>query len=349
MNGEKTWRGGERQTLLLASSLQGLGVLNGIACRVGSPLDVHARSHGIATVALASDPIRAVFAISRYAMEYDLIHCHTGRAHGFATASTLFNDKPVVVTRRVMFEPKKSWLTRYKYGKAAKVVCISHSILTQLQAWGVSAEQLTVIADAVPLPCTGPKVQELRSALSIPSHRRVVGCIGALTAEKDHATFLRAAQEVVAKNRDVHFVIIGDGDLKNELFGLRGELGLDQAVQFTGFIPQAEKYIGAFDVFVLCSRSEGLGSTLLDAFGSNVPVVATAVGGIPELVSDGETGLLVPAGEPSLLAGAIERLLADAGVRERLAASARGLVEREYTLQRMAERYRAVYKAALRR
>jgi L-malate glycosyltransferase len=347
VNGEKSWRGGERQTLLLASALQQLGVVSRIACRVGSPLEAQALKSGIETHALAGDAVRAAWAISRYAGDCDAIHCHTGRAHGLATASVLLRDKPVVVTRRVMFEPKNSWFTRYKYRTAAKIVCISRSIATQMQEWGVPAHQLTVIPDAIPLPAAPPRVQELRSALSAPDHRRIVGCIGALTAEKDHATFLRAAREVAARNPDVHFVVIGEGDLKDELLRLRADLGLEGKVQFAGFIPHAEEYIGAFDVFVLCSRSEGLGSILLDAFASNVPVVATAVGGVPELVSDDATGLLVPAGEPSLLAAAIERLLSDRALSARLAATARARVECEYTVQRMAERYLAVYEEAL--
>ena len=144
-------------------------------------------------------------------------------------------------------------------------------------------------------------------------------------------------------------VIIGDGALKADLLRLRADLGLNDTVQFAGFIPEAQTLIGAFDVFVLCSRSEGLGSILLDAFAAGVPVVATAVGGIPELVNDGVTGLLAPPGEPVALAATIDRLLHDAALQQDLTAAARELVEREFTVARMAQRYRVVYEQALQR
>ncbi len=250
------------------------------------------------------------------------------------------------MTRRVLFGIKRSWFSRYKYRSAAKVVCISQSIRSQLIKWGVSAGQLIDVPDAIPWPPNAPDVLALRTRLALPDHRRIVGCIGALTAEKDHATLLRAAHECRSKTLPVHFVVVGDGPLKGDLLRLRNQLGLDDTVQFTGFIAEAETLLSAFDVFVLCSRSEGLGSIILDAFASGVPVVATAVGGVPELVSDGTTGLLVPAGDSARLATSIELLLNDRGMANRLAASARELVEREFTVQRMAQRYLAIYEEA---
>lgn len=245
-----------------------------------------------------------------------------------------------------MFLPTHSWFSRYKYQIAKEIVCISSSIYRQLESWGVPAEKLTRIPDAIPAPSQAPEVQELRALLCIPGKRRVVGCIGALTAEKDHATLLRAARQLAAKTADVHFVVIGDGNLKAELLSLRSELGLDQTVHFSGFIPEAEKFMCAFDVFVLCSKSEGLGSIILDAFASGVPVVATAVGGIPELVSNDNTGLLVPAGDPAKLASAIEQLLSNPARAKRLTESGRALVEQGFTVKKMAERYISVYEKA---
>ena len=252
--------------------------------------------------------------------------------------------KPIVATRRVMFEPKQSWFTRHKYLSVAKIACISQSIASQLARWGVPPAQLACVPDAVPLPENRPDRRVLRDRLQLPDDRPIVGCIGALTAEKDHITLLHAARQLQAKNGRVRVVIIGDGPLEADLLQLRDELGLDQAVQFTGFIPEAETLLGAFDAFVLCSRAEGLGSIILDAFAAGVPVVATAVGGIPELVSDEATGLLIQVGDAAGLASALERLLSDSALRSRLTSAARALVEREFTVQRMAQRYVTLYE-----
>lgn len=323
------------------------GVDSLIACRAGDALEEKAHAAGVATAALPNNPLRAAAALLRAARDNDLIHCHTGRAHGFAVALAWLHRKPIVVTRRVMFEPKRSWFTRRKYHSAAHIVCISRSIEAQLARWGVPAARLTCVPDAIPLPETRPDRRALRQRLQLPDDLPIVGCIGALTEEKDHATLLRAARQLKHSSHRARVVIIGDGPLKPDLHRLRDELGLADVVHFAGFIPEAQTLIGAFDAFVLCSRAEGLGSIVLDAFGAGVPVVATAVGGIPELVDHGATGLLVPAGEPARLAAALGQLLDDTALRERLAATARQRVEREFTVARMAECYRAVYEQAL--
>lgn len=347
VNTEKGWRGGERQTLLLATELRALGIDGRIACRAGDALEAKARAAGLATTALPNNPLRAASALVTAARHCDLIHCHTGRAHGYAVALAWLHRKPIVATRRVMFELKHSWFTRHKYLSVAKVVCVSRSIEAQLARWGVPAGRLACVPDAVPLPGALPDRLALRARLQLPGDVPIVGCIGALTEEKDHATLLRAAQALRASHRHVRVVIIGDGPLKLDLHRLRGELDLANMVQFAGFVPEAQTLIGAFDAFVLCSRAEGLGSIVLDAFAAGVPVAATAVGGIPELVSDGVTGLLAPPGDPIRLAAALAHLIDDEALRRRLTAAAQQLVEREFTLASMAARYRAIYAQAL--
>lgn len=315
-----------------------------IACRAGDALEAKARAAGIPTTPLPNNPLRAAAALLAAARGNDLIHAHTGRAHGFAVGLAWLHRKPIVATRRVTFEPKRSWFTRHKYLSVAKVVCISRSIESQLAAWGVPPDRLTCVPDAIPLPNNRPDRNALRARLQLSDDEPVVGCIGALTEEKDHATLIRAARELHASNPRARVVIIGDGPLKADLQRLRDELGLGEVVSFAGFVPEAQSLICAFDAFVLSSRAEGLGSIVLDAFAAGVPVVATAVGGIPELVNDGVTGLLVPPGNPPHLAAALARLLEGTSLRQRLAAAAREMVERDFTVSRMADRYRAVYE-----
>lgn len=350
VNNEKSWRGGERQTLVLAGALRELGIGCRIGCRPGAPLEEHARKAGVDVVPIAGDALRAGWQLASAARWCDVIHCHTGRVHSLAAATGWLHHKPVVATRRIEHAQPRSWFNRYKYDRAARVVCVSNAVAQQLRQWGVPANKLMVVHDAVPpaKASDGARAKELRQRLKIAPDQKVVGTIGALVGHKDHDTLLRAAQRIAKKRTDVRFIIIGDGERKDELLATRRKLGLDDIVHFAGFVPQAEECLPGFDVFALSSNMEGLPNVVLEAFVAGVPVAATAASGTPELVRDGQSGLLVPVGDDAALAEAIGRLLDDESLRQRLSAAAKSLVESEFTLQRMAEEYLAVYEQALR-
>lgn len=349
VNNEKSWRGGERQTLVLAGALRELDVECRIGCRPGAPLDQHAREAGVNVVPIAGDPIRAALQLASAARWCDVIQCHTGRAHSLAAATGWLHHKPVVVTRRIEHAQPRSWFNRYKYEHAARVVCVSNAVAQQLRQWGVPADKLMVVHDAVPpaKPNDGARAKELRQHLKIMPDQKVVGTIGALVGHKDHDTLLRAAKRLAEKRTDVRWVVIGDGDRREELLAARHKLGLDDIVHFAGFVPQAEECLPAFDVFALSSNMEGLPNVVLEAFVAGIPVAATAASGTPELVRDDQTGLLVPVGDDAALAKAIGRLLDDSALCRQLAAAARSVVESEFTVQRMAKEYRAVYEQVL--
>jgi glycosyltransferase involved in cell wall biosynthesis len=352
LNNEKSWRGGERQTLLLALALARRGVENCIGCRPGLPLAQSASEAGVPTIPLSGNPMVAVAAIARSARRFDIVHCHTGRTHSLAALAHLLCRKPIVATRRVAFPVRNSAFNRFNYRVAGKVVGISDHIARGLVEWGLPAEKVEVIHSAVPLPrssTTPETVAQLRTELRLPAGRRIIGNIASLTDEKDHATLLRAAREVADQHQDVVFVMIGGGNLQTQLLQQRQALKLDGTVVFTGFLPQAERFLPAFDGLVVCSVSEGLGSIILDAFAAGVPVVATAAGGIPELVRDGETGLLAPVGNASALAASIMRLLDNRLEAQQCAENAKKWMADEFFVDRMADRYLRVYDEVLNR
>jgi len=353
LNNEKTWRGGERQTLLLATGLKARGIGSVIACRPDGPLARGAQESGVPVRAIPGNNLGAGLALPRLAREFDLIHCHTGRGHSLAALTAPRHRKPLLVTRRVDFLPGRGWFNRYKFRRAAQVVCISQFIADQLAAWGVARERMAVIRSAVPPPAPDLLTPEHRAAvrarLGVGPDVKLVGNIAALVGHKDHATLLRAVKVLTERRRDVRFVILGDGELRGRLLAQRRELGLEEAVVMPGFVPQAEQLLPAFDVFVMSSCMEGLGSIVLDAFAAGVPVAATAGGGLPELVRDGETGLLAPVGDAPALAAAIERLLDKPALAKQVGIRARQWVEADCSVVGMTERYRAVYQAILAR
>lgn len=347
LNNEKTWRGGERQTLLLAAELQKRGLVNSLACRPDAPLQVQAGQQNVRTLRLSGSNLLAMGDLVKASRDYDLLHCHTGRSHSLAAATVWCHRKPILVTRRVDFLPKKTWFNQFKYGQAAQVVCISEFIATQLGEWGVPKNKLNVIQSAVPPAMNSKSQSELRAKLGLPFGKKIVGNIAALVGHKDHATLLRAAREVIDQRQDVLFVIIGEGELRPELLKLREQLQLDAHVRFLGHVPEAQQYLSAFDVFAMSSCMEGLGSIVLDSFASGVPVVATAGGGLPELVRDNETGLLVGVGNSIALARSILKLLDDGALAKKLAADAQRWVDENCSVGKMAEKYLEIYRKAL--
>jgi glycosyltransferase involved in cell wall biosynthesis len=177
----------------------------------------------------------------------------------------------------------------------------------------------------------------------------VVGTAARLVPDKGIADLLQACAEMRRRGTDLVLRLAGDGSYRQELTQCAHALGLGAAVQFLGSVSEMEAFYRTLDVFVLPSHSEGLPRVVLEAMASGCCVVATRVGGVPEAVRDGVDGLLVPHSDPRALAGALERVVEDSGLRQALAASARRRVEQEFTLDRVAAEVASVYERSLAR
>jgi glycosyltransferase involved in cell wall biosynthesis len=167
--------------------------------------------------------------------------------------------------------------------------------------------------------------EEMRAALGLPANARVAGVIARLTEQKGHR-FLFDALATTPALADLHVLLIGGGDLHNDLVRRAESLGLSQRVHFLGPRRDLGNLLGAMDVFVMPSLWEGLPLSLVLAMGAGVPVVATAVAGIPEVVEDGRTGLLVPPGDAAALGAALARVVTDGPLRDRMARDAKASV-----------------------
>ena len=189
-------------------------------------------------------------------------------------------------------------------------------------------------------------MREVRACFGVPESVPLVGTVAALVDHKDHWTFLEAAARIVrgeGSARGAHFLIVGDGPLRAGLEARAGELGIAGRVHFAGFRDDVPEILPALDVLLFTSKEEGLGSSILEAWACGVPVVATAAGGIPELVRDGETGLLAPVGDAEALAGAVGRVLSDPALRAALVAGATARLP-TFGIDRMADGVLAVYR-----
>jgi len=192
------------------------------------------------------------------------------------------------------------------------------------------------------------EVQRVREELGLEGGTLVVGTVANLTPHKNYPNFLQAAQRVKAAQPGVRFVIVGEGPLREELEQMADRLGLGNDVLFLGRRMDVPVLMSLFNVFVLASDREGFANVILEAMAAGKPVVATDVGGNAEAILEGQTGFLVPPGDPQALAEAIVRLLKDKDLAREMGERGRRRVEREFTLARMVQQTEAVYETLLR-
>lgn len=324
----RSWRGGEQQLAYLLEELVKLRVEQCVVCAAGSEMEQRCEGIGVERhplrASMAFDPWAAQ-RLARFAKRWgaDLLHTHDSHAHTMAVlANTLFGmNLPLVVARRVDFPISNGISARWKYGhhSVRRILCVSDAI-KDITAQGLKDPSVLrtvhsgIDPDRFKLGADGRLHAELGLDPSVP----IVGNVAALAPHKDLFTFIRMAERLAEKLPNVHFVLVGKGGLRTELESARKEHGLGDRLTFTGFRDDVDRLLPELAVMVMTSRTEGLGTSILDAFAAKVPVVATAAGGIPELVEDGRTGLLCPVGDDGALAAATERVLNDAGLRRNL-------------------------------
>ena len=217
-------------------------------------------------------------------------------------------------------------------------------IQSMLISDGVPRERTAVVYSGIDLShvAAAPPLNVL-GEFWLPTHAPVVGNVAALVPHKGQRYLIDAAPLVIREIPDARFVIVGQGELESALQKQIRNHRLERHVILAGFRPDVLSLHKGFDVFVMSSVTEGLGTSLLDAMASARPVVATRTGGIPEVVEDGETGLLVPPRNPEALAHAIIRLLRDEPLRQRMAAAGLARVKAHFSADRMVQQTLDVY------
>jgi glycosyltransferase involved in cell wall biosynthesis len=350
---ERGWRGGERQTLWLALELARRGHASPVAARRGEPLAQRAAESGLDVVdcnpASEVDP-RAALRLRRAIREraIDIVHAHTAHAVATAALATLGTDVPMVVARRVDFPLRDNVGTRWKYGRAAVIIAVSRAVAAVLERGGIPAERIRVIPDGVDGRRTvTPASREVLEALGVPRDAPVVVQVAQLVGHKDPLNFVRAMARTRERVPNVHGLLVGDGPLRDNVNHEIHAQGLHGAVHLAGYRTDADSLLAAADVATLSSREEGMGSVLLDALAFGLPIAATRAGGIPEVIVDGESGLLADRENPAALGDAIATLLTDRGLRERLRANA-ALRASEFSVERMTDRTISVYESVVR-
>jgi glycosyltransferase involved in cell wall biosynthesis len=242
-------------------------------------------------------------------------------------------------------------LDRWSLRAASRVLTVSIPFRNELVRNGVRAGRIEIVHNAVDADWASPTRQAetpaaLRSRLGIPPSRKVVLIVGRLSREKDHRSLLDAIHRLPPR-LDPHLLIVGDGPEREAIQTRIRALGMDGAVTLAGQTPSAEPFYSIADVAVLSSRSEGSPNALLEAMAAQVPVVSTRVGGVPEIVADGESALLVAPGDASAMADALGALLSSPELARKIAGRARELIAARHTPDARVRRLVGIYRGVL--
>jgi len=279
-----------------------------------------------------------------------LLHAILWSGNSYGRLAALGLGIPVVIAAERVVTPYRGWQVMVE--RALDRVTDGYLVNCEaIAAWQVERkrlprEKIEVIPNGIDLGRLPPfslDRRAARSAAGLRRDRRLVAGVGRLDAQKDFPTFLRAAAMIAAEVPDVDFLVVGEGGERAALEALARRLGLGARVVFTGLRHDVPRLLAAVDVFALTSLYEGFPNVLLEAMATGAVAVATDVGGCRELVTSGETGLLVPPRAPAAVAAAVGRVLRDPALARRLATAARQRVEGAFSIDVMARRTMDAY------
>jgi glycosyltransferase involved in cell wall biosynthesis len=290
-----TFRGGQEALLLLARGLRNRGHDQRIATPADSALARSALKQGFETI-----PLTGPLALRRELRGYQIVHSHSGRAQNVVFLASARLPVLRVFTRHVAFEPRHPMIHRVKYSTTCDgIIAVSEAVRQGLLSSGVSAEIIEVIPNGIEIPPALPTSDErtaARGKFSCALEHFVAGHLGAFTPEKGQDVAIAAAALLRDRLPQLRMILAGEGAPPS---------ASGEHVILPGFVKNRSEFFAALDLFVMPSRSEGWGLAAAEALAHGLPVVASATGGLPEIVEAGETGWLVPPGDPHALASTI--------------------------------------------
>ncbi len=290
---------------------------------------------------------------------YDIAHFHTARAHAMAPYA-LGRAGALVVTRRMDYVPNRLFAPWLYNHVVDRIAAISEGVAQALVRAGVARHHITIIPSGVDCTRFAPPGEttreQARATFGLLPHEIAVGTIGALVARKGHRVLIEAIAGVRRagfkefpdeEGPEMRCFIAGAGPLRHELAQQIVQRDLGRIITLLGPLENAATLLNALDVFVMPSLNEGMGVAALEAAAAGLPVVASATGGLPEVVADGRTGILVKPGDPAALAKAIRRLGVDCQLRSAMGKEGRKRAVRNWSIELMAQRTLKLYDACL--
>lgn len=338
----------ERMVERLAVASQARGVDSLVIAYLGDgPVRADLEAQGVRTMALkyASGLRPELVWRLRSALlreRIDVLHTHHVGPFIYGAPAAALAGCPQVHTEHSheLYDTPRRWLVGAAMSPLAEVVAVAPEVSEFRKRFPGTCQ---VIPNGVPLPSIGPTIRaQARAAIDAEEHSFVVGCAARLSVEKDHAGLLEAFEHLVRAEPCALLACAGDGPLRGLLRARAERLGLTSRVRWLGSVEDMGSFYPALDVCVLNSTREGLPLSLLEAMSFGIPVVATDVGGIGELLSE-DFGLLVPSKAPRLLSRALESLAKKPELRRELGERGRARIRERYSIDEMADRYVALY------
>ncbi len=282
-----------------------------------------------------------------------VLHVHRGKEHWLAALANRMSSlrRPLVRTRHIVQPVRPHALNRWLYGRATdQVVTVTEAIRRQLVAGGLGVERRVVTmpggvdVDRFRPDVGPPRGHGIRATLGLPHDVPIIGLVSGFRVMKGHQTVVEAAARLAAGGRRFHLLLIGQGPFVPKVRAQVEASGLGDRISTLGFVDDLPATMAVLDVALYSAlESDGMSRVLFEYLAAGVPVVASRVGVVPEILEDGRTALLVPPGEPEPLADAIARLLDDPGRRREIGAAGAALVRARYSGARLAEQLTALY------
>lgn len=310
VNFAKGFRGGERQTLNLMEGLAAVGAQQSLLCQAQSELGRRAKAAGFA-VRHARNPLFGHHA-SPPQDGTRIVHVHEARGAYWAAIQHFLHGTPYLITRRIPNPVSAGFFNRLVYRRATELVGVSRDVSARLNRR--TGHHVHTILDSCTRHSADPgRTAAIRAELG---GAPIIGHVGALhDHHKGQATLIAAFQTLAEHSPQARLVLLGEGPDKGEF---QRQARNDPRIVFAGFQEDVGSWIAAMDVFAFPSREEGLGSSVLDAMLLGVPVVASNVGGLPELIGEQERGIMLDNHNPLQWAAALQRLLENLPLREKL-------------------------------
>ena len=287
-----------------------------------------------------------------------IVHTHTAKAGFLGRVAARMAGVPIIVhtyhghVLHGYYGPLKSWLLLQMERGMARIsnqlVAVSPLVKEDLLAYRVApAEKIHVIPlgfDLEPFFDCGSLKGEFRRELELSPGDQLVGILGRIFPIKNHRLFLESATQVAKQAPNARFVIVGDGILRSAMERYAGDLGIQQRVIFTGWRHDLPRIYADLDLLVVSSNNEGTPVSAIEAMASGCPVVATQVGGLPDVIENGETGYLVPAQQPAALAAAMLKLISNPQKAEQMGRAAQLSVKDKFSIGRLISETESLYQ-----
>ncbi len=349
----KEWRGGQRQSLLLAKEIQKKGYPLEFLVQPKSPLFERAQEANLPVTPIKIRNEFDLTAALRMARLFKkrkgvLVHFHDARSLAAGSYAASLAKVPIrIISRRVDFALNKNPFSQRKYKKGVdSIIAVSEGVKKVLISSGIESRMIEVVPSGIDflLPEDMKKSAYLRKEFSFAPDDYLVGIVAHLADHKGHKYLIDATKILKDKAPKIKIIIVGEGPLFVELSRQAKEIHVEDKVFFMGFRKDVPRILASLDLFVLASYLEGLGSSLMDAMAHKLPVVATNVGGIPEVVIDGKTGLLVPPRHPAALAEAILKLYRDPSLSLNFGQMGYEIVHEKFSAESMANKILGIYE-----